>query len=82
MRRAYKDKFFVSGHFWTLLGGADSQKLDDEQVQLKDKLPDVLILPDTLINVLGQLTDLDNVGRFVSYQLLQVLLHSEWSLHL
>ena len=82
VRGADENEFLVAGHFGTGLGGADAEELHDEKVELEDKLPDVLVLPHALVYIGWQFTDLNDVGRFIPDQLLQILLHRKRPVHL
>ena len=42
----------------------------------------MLVLPHTFVYLSGELTDFHDIGGFISNQLLQILLHSEWPIHL
>ena len=82
MRGTDEYEFLIAGHFRAGLGVADAEELDDEQVELKNKLPDVFILPYALVDILGQFADFDNVSRLIPDQLLQVFLNGKRSFHL
>ena len=77
-----KDELLVACHLGASLACADAKELHDKQVQLEDELADVLILPHTLVDFGGELTDFHDVRGLVSYQFLEVLLHGEGPTHL
>ena len=82
VRGTDEDEFLIAGHFRAGLGGANAEELNDEQVELKNKLSDVFILPYALVDILGQFADFDNVSRLIPDQLLQVFLNGKRSFHL
>ena len=82
MRGTYENELFVTSHLWAGLRGANAEELHDQEVQLKDELADVLILPDALVYVLRQLADFDDIGRLIPDQLLEVLLNGKRPFHL
>ena len=82
VRCADEDELLVASHFGARLACADPKELDHEQVQLKDELADVLVLPHAFVYFSRKLTDLDHISWFVPDELLEVLLHSKGSVHL
>ena len=82
MRGTDEDEFLIAGHLGTGLRVADAEELNNKQVELEDELADVFVLPNALVDILGQLADLDNIGRLIPDQLLQVFLNGKRSFHL
>ena len=82
MRGTDEDEFLIAGHFRAGLGGADAEELDDEQVELKNELSDVFVLPYALVDILWQFADFNNVSGLIPDQLLQVFLNGKRPFHL
>ena len=45
------DELLVASHLRAGLAGADAKELNDEQVELKDELANVLVHPDAFVNL-------------------------------
>ena len=61
MRRANEDEFLVACHLGASLARADAKELDDQEVELKDELSDVLVLPHALVHFRWQLADFHHI---------------------
>ena len=64
---ADKDEILICSHPWASRASADIEELDDQQVELKDELSYVLVLPDTFVNFWWEFTYFLNVRWITSY---------------
>jgi len=75
------DELFVASHFGASLARANAKKLYDEQVKFENKLTDMLINPNTLVDFSRKFTNFLNVCWLVPDKLLQVFLHTKGAIH-
>ena len=68
-------------HFGAGFGCADPIELGYKEIELKNDLPYLLVLPDIDVDLLGRLDDFLDIGGIVSNELLDVFLDRERALH-